>query len=93
MGFADIYKAHKPISEMIERQLRTDGRAMMHRVGPFLKGRRKNYYKSRHAYYPEIRSTKDGEFAIFPLRAYQIVHGTYYRCVVAGKTIIPRFLK
>ena len=62
--------------------------SMRHR-GPASKGKKKSL--RGYAYYPNIKRTQNGTFAIFKEAAYQIVKGTYYRCLAQGRMIIPRF--
>lgn len=83
-GVSDsLYSLRKMYEEM--NKILDESRTPFHRVGPYLKGKKK--ILRGMAYAPAIKHHKGRTFAIHHDRAYQIIGGTYYRCHVEGNKI------
>ena len=93
----DPFEKHKVITHMNDRMTRGETqKCNFGKIAPYLKGRTKTL--RGFIYSPQFQSKKGADYAFYKDAVYQIINGTYYKCILKplkdGKFfVIPRFNK
>jgi len=82
----DVYEQTKKITALLENQDK-ERRTQYHTVGFRLKGKKRIMYG--HGYWPTLKSDNKGNYVgMFRESAYQIIDGTFYKCIIDKKNNI-----